>query len=43
MKNLFNPLPPPSTQTDTFIIGYDPSYGDPRGRMWYGSVRYTFK
>jgi iron complex outermembrane receptor protein len=43
IKNLFNQEPPPSTQRQTFIVGYDPSYGDPRGLMWYGSVRYTFK
>jgi len=32
-----------SNQTNTFQIGYDPSYYDARARLVYGTVTYAFK
>jgi iron complex outermembrane receptor protein len=43
IRNLFDRAPPTSNQGATFQVGYDPSYGDPRGRMYYGSVSVSFK
>jgi iron complex outermembrane receptor protein len=43
VKNLFDTNPPVSNQQSTFIVGFDPTYYDPRGRFVYGSVTYTFK
>ncbi|HET9748105.1 MAG TPA: TonB-dependent receptor [Casimicrobiaceae bacterium] len=43
VKNLFDRNPPVSNQQSTFIVGFDPSYYDPRARFVYGSVTYTFK
>ena len=43
VKNLFDRDPPVSNQQSTFIVGFDPSYYDPRARFVYGSVTYTFK
>ena len=43
VKNLFDRDPPVSNQQSTFIVGFDPSYYDPRGRFVYGSVTYSFK
>ncbi len=43
VKNLFDKDPPLSNQQSTFIIGFDPSYYDPRARFVYGSVNYKFK
>ena len=43
VRNIFDRGPPPSTQSSTFQIGYDPSYGDPRGRMFYGTIRVSFR
>lgn len=43
IKNLANRDPPVSNQIMTAHFGYDPSYADPRGRTFYGSVRYAFK
>jgi iron complex outermembrane receptor protein len=43
VKNLFDRDPPKSNQQSTFIVGFDPSYYDPRARFVYGSVTYTFK
>jgi iron complex outermembrane recepter protein len=43
VKNLFDRDPPKSNQASTFILGFDPSYYDPRARFVYGSVTYTFK
>jgi iron complex outermembrane receptor protein len=43
VKNLFDRDPPKSNQASTFILGFDPSYYDPRGRFVYASVTYTFK
>lgn len=44
VRNLFDRDPPFSNaggQT-SFQTGYDPEYGDPRGRFFYGSVSYSF-
>jgi iron complex outermembrane receptor protein len=43
VKNLFDRDPPKSNQQSTFIVGFDPTYYDPRGRFVYGTVTYTFK
>ena len=43
VKNLFDRNPPKSNQQSTFILGFDPSYYDPRGRFLYTTVWYTFK
>ncbi|HET8877390.1 MAG TPA: TonB-dependent receptor [Casimicrobiaceae bacterium] len=43
VKNLFDRNPPVSNQQSTFIVGFDPSYYDPRARFVYGQVNYRFK
>jgi iron complex outermembrane recepter protein len=43
VKNLFDRNPPASNQQSTFIVGFDPSYYDPRARFVYGEVTYRFK
>jgi iron complex outermembrane receptor protein len=43
IRNLFNRAPPQVANVGSFQIGYDPSYGDPRGRMYYGSISVTFR
>jgi iron complex outermembrane receptor protein len=43
VKNLFDTNPPVSNQQNTFQLGFDPSYYDPRARFVYGSVKYSFK
>jgi iron complex outermembrane receptor protein len=43
VRNVFDRAPPISNQDATFQVGYDPSYGDPRGRMYYGTVTVSFK
>jgi len=43
VRNLFGRDPPRSSQSASFQIGYDPSYADPRGRMFLLSGRYAFK
>lgn len=43
VRNIFDRAPPFSNQNSTFQVGYDPSYGDPRGRFMYGAVTYAFK
>jgi iron complex outermembrane receptor protein len=43
VKNLFDTNPPVSNQQSTFIVGFDPSYYDPRARFVYGQVSYRFK
>jgi iron complex outermembrane receptor protein len=42
VKNVFNKAPPFTNQNFTFQTGYDPSYADPRGAFYYGSITYTF-
>jgi iron complex outermembrane recepter protein len=43
IKNLLNTSPPYSNQAWFYLSGYDPSYTDPRGRMYYLSANYKFK
>ena len=43
IKNLFDRAPPFSNQSQTVQIGYDPSYADPRGRLYWAGIRYTFR
>ncbi len=43
VRNVFDRAPPTSNQNATFQVGYDPSYADPRGRMYYGTVTVSFK
>ncbi|NHZ36703.1 TonB-dependent receptor [Massilia rubra] len=43
VQNLFDKAPPYSNQANFFISGYDPTYTDPRGRRFYGSVNYAFR
>ena len=43
IRNIFDRAPPVSGGTGTFQVGYDASYGDPRGRMYYGSINVSFK
>ena len=43
VRNLLDRDPPYSRQGQTFPVGYDPRYTDPRGRFFYGSVTYAFK
>ena len=38
IKNILNRDPPLSNQIATLQLGYDPTYADPRGRTFYGSV-----
>ena len=42
VQNLFDTHPPFSNQAYYFISGYDPSYTDPRGRVFYASVNLSF-
>jgi len=42
IRNLLDTPPPVTNQGNTFQVGMDPNYGDPRGRMYYGTVRYAF-
>ncbi len=43
VKNVFDRDPPASNQQSTFIVGFDPSYYDPRARFVYGSITYSWK
>jgi iron complex outermembrane recepter protein len=43
IRNLFDTAPPFSNQTNYAQVGYDPSYGDPRGRTFYLRASYAFK
>jgi iron complex outermembrane receptor protein len=42
-KNLLDTNPPKSNQFNTFQIGFDPSYYDPRSRVVYANVTYKFR
>lgn len=42
VKNLLDRIPPYSNQGFSFQSGYDPQYGDPRGRAFYLRGNYTF-
>lgn len=46
IRNLLDRAPPVSNQgslSGDFQAGYDPTYADPRGRMYYVAVRYAFR
>ena len=43
VKNLFDTNPPATDQTQAFQFGYDPTYADPRGRVYWASLKYAFK
>src|SRR5262249_35969695 len=43
VRNLFDRAPPKAFMPSQFQIGYDTSYGDPKGRTFYASARYSFK
>jgi iron complex outermembrane receptor protein len=43
IKNLFDRAPPFSNQTSFIQVGYNPQYGDPRGRLFYGSLTIALK
>jgi iron complex outermembrane receptor protein len=43
IRNIFDRAPPVSSQEGTFQTGYDPSYSDPRGRMFYATLRASFR
>jgi len=43
IRNLLDTNPPACAQGQDFQVGYDPTYADPRGRQYLGSVKYTFK
>lgn len=42
VKNLFDKDPPYTNQGFSFQSGYDPQYGDPRGRFLYARMSYSF-
>ena len=42
-RNLLDTNPPKSNQQNSFQLGFDPSYYDPRGRVVYVSATYKFK
>jgi len=43
VKNVLDTNPPQSNQGNSFQVGFDPSYYDPRARFLYGSVSYAFR
>ena len=43
VRNLFDRDPPFTNQGDSFQVGYDPGYADPRGRFWYATVSLRFR
>jgi len=43
VKNLFDSDPPFSNQGSSAQVGYDPSYADPRGRVWYVRASYRWR
>ena len=43
VKNVMDRDPPASDQGQSFQVGYDPRYTDPRGRMYYMGLKYAFK
>ncbi|QJR09910.1 Vitamin B12 transporter BtuB [Usitatibacter rugosus] len=43
VKNLMDTDPPVTNQPNSFQVGFDPSYYDPRGRFVYGSVTWAFR
>jgi iron complex outermembrane receptor protein len=43
VKNVLDTNPPQTNQQNSFQVGFDPSYYDPRARFVYGQVKYEFK
>jgi iron complex outermembrane receptor protein len=43
VKNLFDRDPPFTNQQSSMQVGYDPSYADPRGRVWYARAGYRWR
>ena len=43
IKNVFDRAPPFTNQTGSLQVGYEPLYGDPRGRTFYTRLTYAFK
>lgn len=43
VKNVLDRDPPASDQGQSFQVGFDPRYTDPRGRMYYVGLKYAFK
>ncbi len=43
IKNVFDRDPPFSNQTQNFQVGYDPTYGDPHGRLYWAGIRCAFR
>jgi iron complex outermembrane receptor protein len=43
LRNALDRPPPVSNQLNNFQVGIDPTYADPRGRMYYGAIRYAFR
>ncbi len=42
IRNVFDRPPPVSVGVGTFQVGYDASYADPRGRMYWGTISLMF-
>jgi iron complex outermembrane receptor protein len=43
VRNVLDRAPPLATGGTQFQIGYEATYGDPRGRIFYGAVRWAFR
>jgi iron complex outermembrane receptor protein len=43
IRNLLDSSPPVSNQAQTLQVGIDPTYADPRGRMYYLALRYALR
>ena len=43
IKNLADRDPPFSVQTQSSQFGYDPSYADPHGRLFWAGLKYVFR
>ncbi|MBV8633152.1 MAG: TonB-dependent receptor, partial [Burkholderiaceae bacterium] len=43
IKNLLDRSPPFSNQSAFYLAEYDPTYADPRGRFYYGTISWKFK
>ena len=43
IRNLLDTPPPVSNQGQTLQVGIDPTYADPRGRMYYLAMRYALR
>jgi iron complex outermembrane recepter protein len=43
IRNLLDRDPPFSVQDQSLQVGYDPSYADPHGRLYWAGARYSFR